>query len=62
MTAWRMATAAVCTTLPYDAGIFLFPATTPSYWNSLVNNRSRDHYSANQNSYFLGDELTGQVL
>jgi len=25
--------AAVRTTLPYHAGIFLFPATTPSQWN-----------------------------
>jgi len=25
--------AAVCTDLPYDAGIFVFHATMPSYWN-----------------------------
>jgi len=26
--------AAICTALPYDAGIFLFPATMPSTWSS----------------------------
>jgi len=38
--------AAVCTALPYDAGIFLFPTTTRT---SLVNSKSCDHHSANQN-------------
>jgi len=30
---WNCPPAAVCTALQYDAWIFLFPTTTPSYWN-----------------------------
>jgi len=40
---------AVCTEVPYDAGIFLFPTTIPAIGSRLVNNVSRDHHSANQN-------------